>query len=90
VFEENEIGFLHDFILIRNADVILRANSSYSWCAAALSGARIFSPLVENLTGSHDVKFIEGNWSCLVDWSNLPFARIDNDFTVTDLHLREE
>lgn len=90
VFEKNKIGFLYDFILIMKANVILRANSTYSWWAATLSGARVFSPLVVNLTGSHDVKFIEGNWPRLVDGSNMPFAHEINDIAFTDLHLKEK
>lgn len=56
------IPFLKDFLKLVNANVILRANSTFSWWAATLSEAKVYSPLVEDLRGPNDVKFVEGNW----------------------------
>lgn len=55
------IEFLEDFISIINADVILRANSSFSWWAATLSNAVVYSPVVGDRVGERDVKFTMGN-----------------------------
>jgi hypothetical protein len=57
-----ELQFLPDFFTLLNADVILRANSTFSWWAAVLGNGKVFSPLVENLTGEHTVEFVAGNW----------------------------
>ena len=68
VSEENQkktkypwLDFLEDFFALMNADIILRANSSFSWWAATLSNAQVFAPVVGNLTGEHLVPFVEGN-----------------------------
>lgn len=42
---------------------LFRANSSFSWWAATLSEARVFSPVVEDKTGWIDCEFVEGNHS---------------------------
>jgi hypothetical protein len=52
---------LYDFVKIMQADVILRANSTFSWWAAVLSNARVYSPVVDDLVGVNDVSFVEGN-----------------------------
>jgi hypothetical protein len=74
--------FIDDFVSLMNANVILRANSSFSWWAATLSNGRILSPLVEDRTGMHDVEFIEGNWPRMVDARNC-------GMNITDLRLRD-
>ena len=76
------ISFLDDFMSLMNADVIMRANSSFSWWAATLGRGRIFSPLVEDRVGMQDVEFIEGNWPRMVDSRNCGMH-------ITDLHLRD-
>jgi hypothetical protein len=76
------VPFLEDFITLMNAEILLRANSSFSWWAGTLGDGRIFSPLVENRTGEHDVTFVEGNWPRMVDSSNC-------HANVTDLHLKD-
>jgi len=50
-----------DFFSIMNSKVIFRANSTYSWWAAVLSNAEIYSPVVEDKTGWIDCEFVKGN-----------------------------
>ena len=76
------VPFLDDFVSLMNADVILRANSSFSWWAATLSRGRVLSPLVEDRIGMQDVEFVEGNWPRMVDSRNCRMH-------ITDLHLRD-
>lgn len=63
--------FLPDFYLLMTAKVLLRANSSFSFWAAALSDALVLSPLVTGLEGGkeHNVKFTSGNHNRLSDHS---------------------
>lgn len=59
------LEFMYDFMELFNADVLFRANSTFSWWAATLGhcGENIYSPVVEGLSGAHnDVKFVKGNW----------------------------
>lgn len=76
------LSFIEDFMLLMNAQVLLRANSSFSWWAAVLSNARVFSPIVEDRTGTQDVNFVEGNWPRMVDSRNCGSR-------ITDLHLKD-
>lgn len=73
--------FLPDFYRIMTAEVIFRGNSTFSWVAATLSDAKVFSPIVWGLEGGreHLCEFTIGNWP--------RFANLD--FT-TDLHLKDE
>ena len=67
---DSSLCFLEDFINIMRANVILRANSSFSWWASALSDeekTQVYSPLVEDKKGQKDVEFVKGNWPCM--WS---------------------
>ena len=75
------LNFLPDFMTLVNADIILRANSSFSWWAATLSNAKIYSPKVDNKVGFNDVSFVEGNWPKMVNHKFI---------SVTDLHLPED
>jgi len=60
-------SFLNDFQTIMNADVIFRANSTFSLWAAILSDAKIFSPVVGNKVGwQDDISFVEGNHPSIV------------------------
>lgn len=61
-----EIGapWLYDFLLMLNAGFLLRANSSFSWWAAALGDGKVYSPVVGNKVGWQDCEFVEGNWPC--------------------------
>lgn len=77
-----ELSMVPDFLRLTNAQMLFRANSSFSWWAAVLSNADVFSPLCAHLHGGqiHDnVEFVEGNWPRLAGFSY-----------TTDLHLREK
>ncbi|MCK9557569.1 MAG: alpha-1,2-fucosyltransferase [Candidatus Cloacimonetes bacterium] len=76
------IPFLEDFMMLVNANNILRANSSFSWWANVLSDGKTFSPVVENRLWMQDVDFVEGNWPRLVDKTNC-------GENITDLHLKD-
>lgn len=75
---EDGHDWLHDFLVMQRADVLFRANSTFSWWAAALSDGKVYSPLVAGKHGHVDVEFVAGNWPRCVDLPN-----------VTDLHLPE-
>jgi len=77
------LGMLTDFFTLINADVVFRANSSFSWWGAALSGARVYSPVVEDRVGLQDVEFAEGNWPRMIDMKHHAGACVH-----TDLHLK--
>ena len=68
-----ELGLLPDFWRMTQAKTLLRANSSFSFWAAAIAqanhGARVLSPLVDDLAGGveYDVSFIEGNGARIAD-----------------------
>jgi len=55
-----------DFVEIMKAKAIFRSNSTFSWWAATLSNATVYSPVVGDLTGWQDVPFVEGNHPKLV------------------------
>ena len=82
-FESEGLGFLPDFMTLMNADVILRANSTFSWWASVLSNAKIYSPLLEARRGQRVFEFVDGNWPRCADsrWV---------DGVLSDLHLPEE
>jgi hypothetical protein len=67
---QEHIPFLEDFVLLQNANVLLRANSTFSWWAGVLGNGRIFSPLVEDRLGIQNVEFVEGNWPRIADTRN--------------------
>jgi hypothetical protein len=73
--------FMGDFYLMLSAQVLFRGNSSFSWWAATLGKALVFSPVITGKAGGreHDCQFIGGNHPKFAD---LPF--------VTDLMLRDE
>jgi len=74
------LSFLNDFYVMANADVLFRANSSFSWWAAALGRCKVYSPVIDGLVAGqkHDfVQFVEGNHPRP---AQLPF--------ITDLHLK--
>lgn len=71
--------WLPDFYRLMRAKVLFRGNSSFSWWAATLSDAQVYSPVVDGLgAGEHDVEFVAGN--------HPRFCSLPN---VTDLHLSE-
>ena len=78
--DKQGLGFLSDFFSVMYADIILRANSTFSWWAALLSRSRVFSPLVEGRTGDQTVDFVEGNWPRMC-------TSKDPSVKITDLHV---
>ena len=64
------LEFLPDFLTLIYAEILLRANSTFSWWASVLSDGETYSPLVEAKKGHQDVKFVKGNWPRLIDTSN--------------------
>ncbi len=77
--EAQGLSFLPDFLLLRDATHLLRANSSFSWWAATLGHGKVYSPLVADKVGLQDIIFIEGNWPVTA-------GRFKNQ---SDLHLKE-
>jgi len=73
-------SFIPDFVALTQAKVLFRGNSTFSWWAATLSSAEIYSPVVDGLEGGkgHFVSFVAGNHP---KFCNLP--------CVTDLYLPE-
>lgn len=67
MYEDNGVSFLPDFFKMINAEVLLRANSTFSfWAGFFREGRRMYSPDVGNKIGFSDVEFVAGNWSALV------------------------
>jgi len=62
--EVQGLGFLPDFLLLRDATHLLRANSSFSVWASWLGNAKTYAPVVEDKVGLQDVEFVEGNHPC--------------------------
>lgn len=56
-----ELSWLPDFLLLRDAAYLLRANSTFSYFAGVLGHGKVYSPLVETRVGLWDVRFCEGN-----------------------------
>lgn len=78
------LDFLGDFMELVNADVILRANSSFSYWGAALSNAEIWSPVVDERVGfQHDIPWIRGN-------SPKTMPARTNIGKITDVVLRDD
>lgn len=74
----DEVSWLTDFCTMANADVLFRANSSFSFVAGMLCIGRVFSPRIDGLAGGEQlVEFEAGNHCCLANHS---------DFT--DLHIK--
>lgn len=59
--EKYSVEFLPDFMLLYNADILLRANSCFSLWAGILSQNEVYSPVVAGKTGLNDVEFVKGN-----------------------------
>jgi len=62
--ETQGLGFLPDFLLLRDATHLLRANSSFSVWASWLGNAKTYAPVVEDKVGLQHVEFVEGNHPC--------------------------
>lgn len=54
--------FLPDFVTLMRASTLLRANSTFSWWAAALGDADVYAPVVTDHVGEYDADFVRGNW----------------------------
>jgi len=63
---DNDLQFLPDFFTMVNADVFLRANSTFSLWAGFFNKNKVYSPLVEDNVGFCDVGFVEGNSSKII------------------------
>lgn len=75
----SNLAFFQDFYYLMTAKNMLRANSSFSFWAGALSSGRIFAPIITGKQGyqeHHDVPFVEGNW-----------PRIAELGFITDIHI---
>ena len=77
-----QIDFLPDFLMLMHARVLLRANSTFSWWAAALGEGDVYAPVVEAHTGWYDAPFVRGNWPRCAHTDRTGVA-------VEDLHLPE-
>lgn len=75
-----ELSWLPDFLLMRDAPHLLRANSTFSFWAGALGHGKVYSPLVYARVGLQDCEFVEGNHACTA-------GRFHNQ---SDLYLKEE
>ena len=62
--EAQGLGFLPDFLLLRDATHLLRANSSFSVWASWLGNAKTYAPVVEDKVGLQTVEFVLGNHPC--------------------------
>ncbi len=72
--------FLRDFFALYNADILFRANSTFSWWAATLGNAQneVYSPVVEGLVGyQNQVKFVKGNWPRCVSMNSVSDYHIE-------------
>lgn len=76
------LEFLTDWLHLLHASVLLRANSTFSWWAAALSDGDVYAPVVEDRVGEHDVDFVCGNWPRCADAARVG-TRVD------DLYLQD-
>ncbi len=76
------LDFLADFMLMVNADYLVRSNSTFSLVAGWFSDVKVFAPVVADKVGWNDVDFVEGNWPRCADSSRHPVE-------LTDLHLRD-
>lgn len=59
-----ELDMLPDFYRLCTCDILLRANSTFSWVAGLLNEGRVFSPLIADCEGGkeHHCEFVTGNW----------------------------
>lgn len=59
----DDLQFLPAFFKMVNADVLLRANSTFSLWAGFFNTNKVYSPLIGNALGFSDVEFVEGNFT---------------------------
>ena len=72
-----------DFLTMCNADVLLRATSSFSYWAGILNTNRVFSPDIDNKSGWRECKFIESRFLKYTD------SRLYPGSNQTDMTIRE-
>jgi hypothetical protein len=77
---DDSYSFLPDFLVLLRASVLLRANSTFSWWAAALGDADVYAPVVTDHVGEYDADFVRGNWPAIAGHERCG---------VEDLHLPE-
>ena len=69
-----ELSFVPDFFRLAKAMTVFRANSTFSFWAAAIAQAnqkaRVFSPVIGGLVGGieHECSFIPGNGARMADF----------------------
>jgi hypothetical protein len=75
-----QFDFLPDFYRLMKAEVLFRANSTFSMWAAWLGNGKVYSPVMEGKPGGQivDVEFVEGNH---------PRCSSNCEF-LTDIHLK--
>lgn len=63
----SDLQFLPDFFEMINADILLRANSTFSfWAGFFNQEGKVYSPVVGDLVGEHTVPFVQGNHEKIV------------------------
>lgn len=81
---DEDMQFLPDFMILMNADVLFRSNSTFSWWAGVLSNGDIYCPVVSSKTGWNDVEYIKGNYAKFLDTKNTIYKTIHNDLILKD------
>jgi len=56
-------NLINDFLIMVNAKVLLRSNSSFSFWAGFFNKNKVYSPVVEDLIGWHHVEFRADNYA---------------------------
>ena len=80
----NEINFINDFLTLAFSNILIRANSTFSWWAGVLGNKKeIWAPLVEDNVGLCEVGFTKGNWPRMA-------SQKIHGTKLTDLHLKME
>jgi hypothetical protein len=60
--EISKCNLVEDFQRVRNADIIFRSNSTFSyWACQLASHDNVFTPIIEDKTGWCDLEFTKGN-----------------------------
>lgn len=79
--EDPTLEFLPDFFVLMNADVLFRANSTFSFWAALLGDVVTYSPVVEGKTGLRtDIDFVYGNHPKMIGDFHGASPQVPSDF----------